>query len=301
MNYPLLYLAPPRPQLSSSDYGYALAHECVDRKTITEYRHKHRVILDNGANELKEGLGGEFLAWLTGMIEPEFVILPDTLHNAPKTLEDGFRFLESMEKAPEGPKWIGVAQGKDIDDFLLSFETWLNDDRITRIGIPYDVQFAGTTELVYDENWSNRVNLVNFLTRVYNIPERKFHFLGSWEILELFRIMREPSLLNVRETIASYDTTAPYSGSAVGRSFHAGEEINFNGPKDWPGMDFNKYIDFEYLDWNIACCLASAKVSLSNWERYMKPREVEKLWPHFSHYYDEEDRSAGKTWYPTTI
>ena len=233
------------------------------------------------------------------MIEPEFTILPDTLHNASKTLEDGFRFLESMEKAPEPPKWIAVAQGKDLDDFLLCFETWLSDDRISRVGIPYDVQFSGTSEVVYEDPWANRLNLVNFLTRVYEIPSRKFHFLGSWEILELFRIMREPSLSRVRKTIGSYDTTAPYSGGFVGRAFHAGDEIHFNGLKDWPGMDFNKYLEFEYLEWNIACCLTAAKTSRALWDLYMDKSEAERLWPHFKHYYDEEDIDAGRTWDPS--
>jgi len=81
-----------------ADIHYALAHEClVSQESVEFYRDSSKfVILDNGADELGEGMRGTEYLRLVSEIQPDVVILPDVLSNGFETRERGLQFLSEV-------------------------------------------------------------------------------------------------------------------------------------------------------------------------------------------------------------
>ncbi len=101
-------------------YRYTLAHECrSDRYLERAKRQDARYhILDNGADELGEGMSGSEYSSLINEIDPDELILPDVLGNTDETQKRGLSFLEELDR-PAGMKVMAVAQG-------LQFNEWMN-------------------------------------------------------------------------------------------------------------------------------------------------------------------------------
>ena len=136
------------------DWGhdhYALAHECLkDPKLVKFYAKSDKtVILDNGADEIKEGLGGKPLQELIEQIKPDYCILPDVLEEAELTRERSLEFLSNATKLKHQPKWMAVIQGKTLEEWTNELFFWMSHPSVSLIGIPYDINFEVPNEPKY--------------------------------------------------------------------------------------------------------------------------------------------------------
>ncbi len=117
------------PMMDCGSYSYALAHECLRHP---EYMTRCKVaagikylILDNGADELGEGLRGIDFENILFAVKPSEVIAPDVIGDSKETEVRTVQFLETLEgfrKQYPNDKWLqrlrvmAVAQGLEYND-----------------------------------------------------------------------------------------------------------------------------------------------------------------------------------------
>lgn len=264
-----LYLGSPIEYVNFHSNGYALAHEMKNYRTIRRYADTRDLILDNGADELGVGQKGSRLAYLAGALQPNFIILPDVLHDERKTRKSGIEFYNSIKDSGYTGKFMAVIQAKTIEKGLKSYKFWASTGIVDRIGITYDTKIE--TPWV-DEPWGNRLGFLYdlVLDDIYEDNPIPFHLLGTLEVQELWQLFRNPKYRDIVPWIASHDTTAPWACDTEFRLNNNG--AFFGRPKNWDRLDFNKKFNKTELNvrhWNIAVYLTACKVPRSEWDRFM--------------------------------
>lgn len=283
-----LYLGVPKSQVIPGQYGYALAHEVIqDPEFLLSLSLTNNVILDNGADEMGEGMGGHELAYLLGKVSPEYLILPDVLGNGMETWSRGVAFLTNLRRVVDcGVKFIGVAQGQDWGEFYETYNHWLTNPAVHTIGIPYDIDFdvPGCSFDEEDEELftngmkraSRRIQVMRNLLLDEEVG-KPFHLLGSNDLWEMTLLYKDyPELL---PHIESHDTTSPYAAAQAGVRFeHISEDVYlFGQEKNWSTLDFRQTTwDYDLLKWNIECYLEVCQVPKTEHWRYL-PYERDKF------------------------
>ncbi len=219
--------------------SYGLAHEAMksrgyfDRLVWLGLSDRY-LILDNGADELGEGMDGEVFYELIKQVVPQEIILPDVIQNPEETLKRGKSFLE---RDLEGFTVMAVAQGKTFDEWINNYLAWTADDRVHVVGIPYDIDFDVSADREPDPEHFNkteiralrRYNLVSYLDS-HNLMPKPAHLLGMNNLEEL-----RLHVVSGFPMIRSNDTTAPFGSALAGRRWVEGE----SGIRDYPSLRFD--------------------------------------------------------------
>ena len=240
VNAPVWY-----PFLNIGSYVYGLAHECTEKphyqwdlKTDSRF-----TILDNGADELGEGMSGADLYDLMLWIEPEELILPDVLGNKEQTIENSTKFHKDfLSKKTRPDSLMAVPQGLTYDDWITCYNHFLKWDEVDVLGIPYDIEFdipgrevrEGLTKT--EKRARRRLALVKFLDE-WDQLRKPLHLLGMNNLWELGNYDRF-------ESVRSTDTTAPFAAAIAGRKW----STNLSGEKDWPALDFNSRVEEDTME-----------------------------------------------------
>ena len=284
-----LYLGKPHKLSHPRSLGYALSHEMKDSTVIESYKTMSKLVLDNGADELGEGQGGARLAYLAGLLQPNWIILPDVLHKDKKTRKRSIEFYESMKDTDYHGKYMAVIQAKDLQSGLESYRFWDQSGIVDRIGVTYDTKIK--TEISEGlPLWAKRLGFLEHLTTSREFTKGNgtgIHMLGTLEVRELFTLFRHPMFKKILDLdlIHSHDTTAPY---ACPTKFKALRNISFGRAKDWTPLDFNRTYtreEQEVIAWNVACYLAACKIPKEQWDQYLGFTDTNLLWGEFEKYY----------------
>jgi len=271
-----LYLGSPHRYIKRMGLGYALAHEMNSRTTYEIYRSLNRLILDNGADELGEGQGGARLAYLAGVLNPEWIILPDVLHKDKKTQKRGIDFYNQMKDSGYHGKFMSVIQAKTLEKGLKSYEFWDQSGMVDRIGITYDTKIDTVDYKI--PTWGKRLEFLRCLadSKEYKKGNKTgIHMLGTLEVAELFKLTRDINYEQALDIVVSHDTTAPY---ACDTRFNVDKTISFGREKNWKPLQFHKHKSREQEEiayWNIACYLTACMVPFDLWEQYLSRANAE--------------------------
>jgi len=269
-----LYLGSPHRYIKRVGLGYALSHEMQSKTTLEIYRSLNKLILDNGADELGEGQGGARLAYLAGVLNPNWIILPDVLHKDKKTRKRGVDFYNQMKDSGYQGKFMSVIQAKTLEKGLASYAFWDESGMVDRIGVTYDTMIStATSELL--PSWGKRLGFLEYLASSSTFTDGNgtgVHMLGTLEVEEPYTLFRNPQFEQVLGLVQSHDTTAPY---ACDTKFIVEKNgIRFGRDKDWPRLDFDATFSYEREDimhYNVACYLTACKVPYEKWTQYLSP------------------------------
>lgn len=104
-----------------NDYEYCLVHLCDEHEKYLDFykdavKDGREVILDNSIFELGAAFDSTRFAERIEEIKPTWYIVPDVLEDGAATIENWKSFIEDHGKLP-GMR-IGVAQGRDLDEFI---------------------------------------------------------------------------------------------------------------------------------------------------------------------------------------
>jgi hypothetical protein len=274
------------------DWGhdhYALAHECLGNDDLIEFYATSikPVILDNGADELGEGMNGYELQSLIEAIKPDYCILPDVLENAQLTRERGLEFLSQAHNLEHQPKWMAVIQGTSVAEWMQELHFWLGEG-VDLIGIPYDINFEIPDEEKFktkSRQWAFRRAwlLENICTMYLNRwGDKQIHLLGVNDVCE-FQMIREYVDNTIYSKIRSNDTTAPYAAAAHDKFFSIEDGIITSHEKDWPALNFhNDDIDKNNLVWNM--CLYFYATNPHDWAIW--PEEARTMMETLAAFYE---------------
>lgn len=119
-----------------TDGDYALVNLFPeDEEYYKQFNPKRRdVILDNGVFELGEAFDSEVFAGWVDKLQPTWYIVPDVLEDGEATIA---RFMDFISKYRNLPgKIIGVAQGKNYNDFVKCYKTI--EPYCDKIGLSFD-------------------------------------------------------------------------------------------------------------------------------------------------------------------
>jgi hypothetical protein len=224
-------------------FSYGLAHEAVKNSDYYERlvrvsRTDRELYLDNGADELGEGMHGQDFNELIRGIKPDVVIAPDVLGKPEETLRRTSEFILEMGDycLDSGIQIMAVAQGLDIDSWLNGYLQLLSNPSVDIIGIPYDIEFdssvgrwAGSKEETKTEKRAHRRAELLDLLEFRDMLLKPIHLLGMNNLQEL----RYHDYKN-RLAVISTDTTAPFAAALDGNMW--GKE---SGEKDWSALDFS--------------------------------------------------------------
>ena len=223
---------------------FGLAHEAQRSKT---YRNRlawcaqessRHTILDNGADELGEGLYGEELYSLAEEIRPNELILPDVLGDANKTMDRSLEYWENWIQREDGHKsqLMGVVQGLTFEEWIRCYDYFSAWEAIDTIGVIYDVEFdipgsdtSGQTSKT--QQWSlRRPQLIQWLHRHRDVS-KPMHLLGTSNLWELAYLRDHCPHMRVR----SCDTTAPFAAASADVLWSGDQFVE----KDWSRLDFS--------------------------------------------------------------
>lgn len=198
-----------------NDYPYLLAHllhpsfkEHYDEEYAKFYKEtvKHFEVsyLDNSTFELGDSIDLDILYELGEEYKPSHLILPDALNNMELTKERALNYIEKYGDKST-PKFIGVVQGRTLEEFFEMYEFFNQLKEVDVIAIPFDFLPKDGFEGGLEEWKLQRVGLVNKLLDEYNYElPKKLHLLGCATPNE-FGYYRSLA----KKFINSVDTSAP--------------------------------------------------------------------------------------------
>jgi hypothetical protein len=141
-----------------NDYCYLLAHLLLkdmgyyNEKYANFYREKIKSspysILDNSLYELGDSIDYKLLYELGEEYKPSHLILPDCLNNREVTMERAIRYLADYGKQST-PKFIGVIQGKSLEELFQMFYFYSTIDQVDIIALPLYTIPKGDKDLLY--------------------------------------------------------------------------------------------------------------------------------------------------------
>lgn len=200
-----------------NDYPYVLGHlveKDYDYKEFykQELKNADFSILDNSAFELGKSIPFEELMLAARYLKPTHLVLPDTVHNKQKTIDDTLLFWSKYRQELKvlNIEPIGVVQGNSFEELLQCIENYHYKD-INFIAIPFDC-ISGTDYGVI------RYQFLKWLIKTMsfeNVSNLKIHFLGLQNPQELLLYSKEE-----RSLIHSIDTSSPILHGFMGNKFN---------------------------------------------------------------------------------
>lgn len=228
------------PLNSSPKIHLLLAHQVLKDKNYVSYYSKKKlagdyIILDNSAFEFGEAISSDILRKAIKIISPNEFVLPDTLFNKDETIKRSTEFIKAFP--PTQLKYMGVAQGKTLNEWLSCYECFSRNSSIYSIGLgavysPKTIfDNDDTSEIV-----SGREFLINKLIEknILN-PDKPHHLLGLGDSGHL-----EIQQLKKYKWIRSCDSSAAYILAKHGVSISINKKYKKIKEKIDFGDKFNK-------------------------------------------------------------
>ncbi len=218
--------------LSLNDYDFVLFHLYRKYPEYKSYFKQMRqlypnriMILDCSAYEFwvkKEELPMmDYIAAIFDLL-PDYYILPDTLMDKDKTLEDSFRLLRKIGSVRSQP--MGVLQGNSIEDFSECLTTYA-ESGVRAIAIPFHNRFfhdITNDQISDDKKYAlGRLQTIMHLCihNEYWDKIQYLHLLGSHDPGEMewyhnLRMNKNP--IRVDSTDTGYPVKCGYEGIRLG-------------------------------------------------------------------------------------
>ncbi len=207
MRLAIIASAPDTPAYNChGDIELAFVHLCQSDAQYAAYfreaaRSGREVILDNGVMELPNSVAAQALIEVCWQIRPALVTPPEIMGDGPSTLELTREFVARGADLPPGTGFLGVAHGRDFEEWMESFRALAGMHEIGRIGIPYDLQFEvpGTrvpdNASVWERMLKNRLRVVELLDQA-GLNCKPVHLLGCVDAIELRAQSRFPWIVS---------------------------------------------------------------------------------------------------------
>jgi hypothetical protein len=197
------------------------------------------VIMDNGANE-GQTVGDALLMHRASYLGAKEVVVPDVIGDRGRTLLRARQFfmnMQTMSYSPHDYKFMGVAQGRSIEEVERCVEGFSRFNYITAIGIPRHLIKSTGEQTI-------RVNIARRTLNKYG-HRFEIHLLGTsptWMDEVLYAARRLP------KGIRSVDTSAPFNYAIAGKALKLGCEPVLRPPAYFSER---RNISQELLDYNI--------------------------------------------------
>lgn len=226
-----------------NDYPYLLCHllhfggphfdpayATFYKEIVKEYEYS---ILDNSAFELGDSYDPNILFEIGEQYKPSHLILPDALHNKALTQARALAYIAKFG-GKSTPKFIGVLQGKSIEEFVELYNFYCTVDEIEVIAVPFDLftkeEYDYTTYKIYD-NIDYKLHRVAVISDLISKVEMKkpLHLLGCATPKE-FTLYPQ----RLREYIKSVDTSAPivYGWNGIKFETNINLDLTVDKPKE---------------------------------------------------------------------
>jgi len=155
-----------------NDYDYCLVHLMEQHDSYREYFlnarnvYDREVFLDTSVFELGTAFdASKYIDWAE-KIRPNLMIIPDVLENAQATMDNWVDFVDKFGDRLDkmDAQWIGVVQGKTLDDIIRCYNFMSNNADV--IAISFDMSYfketgRGLTD--YERMCRGRQQLINAL------------------------------------------------------------------------------------------------------------------------------------------
>lgn len=186
------------------------------------------VLMDNGAAEGNQ-LPADTLVEMYKMICPSEIVLPDTLNNGIDTIMKTKMFLDMYgeELADEGITFMGVPQGKTLQEWQACATLMLSDERIHSIGVSKFLNITTGNPMVrYDA--VNHIDVVSYEMG----RDVEVHLLGCDEGPGIVgKIVKQFSIVRGCDTAFCYIAAQAGIGGITEDTKRPDGEIDFlNGP-----------------------------------------------------------------------
>lgn len=230
--------------IKDNHYHMCLAHLVAmdqDSEQAAKYTEFYRrmsdegkyVLMDNGAAECRQ-LGYNLLVKQYEKIRPTEVVIPDTLVDAVSTLEKMFRWLDTMSNLPY--KFMGVPQGKDLEEWKACAYIMMQEKRINTIGVSKFLNIVTGDKTV-------RFKAVQYLDQLADKLGRddvEYHLLGCDEGPGIVGGIHDHHD-RVRGCDSAFAYIASKAGLVISKSMRrpAGVEINFLDDKKMQEFGWN--------------------------------------------------------------
>lgn len=128
-----------------TDYDYALVHLFEEDREYFKFfedaiTNGREVILDNSIFELEEAFdASKFTHWIN-KLKPTWYIVPDSLENFQKTMENMEEWNEEYAHKVTGKK-IGVVQGKSYSELAACYYYMINTAKVDMVAISFDYSY----------------------------------------------------------------------------------------------------------------------------------------------------------------
>lgn len=193
----------------------------------------HFVLMDNGAAEGAQ-LDPHQLVDMYGRINPDEIVLPDTLYDGSETIQKTMNFLECYSYLPY--RMMAVPQGHTLEEWLACAEVLVQESRINSFGV------SKFLNIVTGDKWI-RMYACRELQKLfdkYNRNDMEVHLLGCDEgplvvgaIRDAFPFVRGcDSAFAYIATQAKQDISFSSTGRPKG-------EIDFLRGRNYPGLEQN--------------------------------------------------------------
>ncbi len=232
---------------SISDYPYFLSH-IENQEYVDFYKRKFKEsqfsICDNGCFELGKSIDSDILYKRVLEMKPSHLILPDTLHDMQKTVNDCSMFVNRFHRSLQSSNisYIGVLQGNTFEELHTCLEKYIKLN-VSYIAIPFDC--------INNSDWHNiRYIFFKWLLSTYPGYERlNFHFLGIQNPSELLLYSSE-----LKNRITSIDTSSPIINGWLGNEYG---EFGLKGEK--PKLKLAEHLDEKLNDNQIELIIKNTK------------------------------------------
>lgn len=217
------------------------------KEIVKEYSYS---ILDNSAFELGDSYDPEILHQIGEEYKPSHLILPDALHNKELTKTRALSYL-SKYGSKSTPKFIGVLQGKSIEEFVELYDFYCTIDSIEIVAVPFDLfteeEYNTTKYKIYDniDYKVHRIAVVDDLISRVKEMKKPLHLLGCATPNE-FTLYPE----RLRKYIKSVDTSAPIVYGWNNVKFETGVNLDITVSKPKEKLAENLDITLQHMQMN---------------------------------------------------
>lgn len=229
---------------SSPKIHLLLAHQVLEDKNYVKFYSKRKtagdyIILDNSAFEFGEAMSADLLKKAIQISDPDEFILPDVLFEKDKTIQRSVDFIKAARSSQI--KYMGVAQGNTLDDWLSCYKYFSSDNSIYSIGLGA----VYSPKTIFDNNEtanivSGREFLIKKLIDHHMLnPNKPHHLLGLGDSGHL-----EIQKLKKYKWIRSCDSSAAYIQAKHGLQISRGKEYKKIKEK----IDFSDKFDKEIMN-----------------------------------------------------
>lgn len=195
-----------------ADFDWVLGHKVLEDKEYAEYHlNSNRLkFIDNSVNEVGEPLSTEDLKKVWGLVKGTYIVSPDWIGGARKTLDAYQECLKEFGRE----RIVGVVQGQVFEEALNCVEVygpgW--------IAVPYDICSKRN-----DPPWL--MALMRALIICNIPPDRHIHLLGLTSLKEFYWYINRPNVLSI-------DTGVPIllglQGKDILEPLESKEEATYN-------------------------------------------------------------------------